>query len=145
MNLITNVIRQRLEEPDTCFIFPSEVVAAFWRRRSLLLTDRRAVRADRFLSWDTFKEQTFARRSEAVPVNSVIRICFAADVLSRNAGGKTFIQALVFPVFADSWQQFVRPLARMLPSLEQLVQDRQVSVLLDPRLRKGSPSLRVSE
>ncbi len=136
MNLVTNVIRQKLEDPDICFVFPSEVVAAFWRRRSLLLSDRRAVRADRFLSWDTFKEQTFARRSEAVPVNGFIRICFAADVLSRNAGGKTFIQALVFPVFADSWQQFVRPLARMLPSLEQLVQDRQVSVLLDPRLRK---------
>ena len=95
MRLVADTLRHNLENQDTLFIFPSEVVAAFWRRQALTLTSRHAVRSDRFISWDTFKEEAFVHRREAVPANSIVRLCFAADLLNKNADGKDFLKALV--------------------------------------------------
>jgi hypothetical protein len=135
MRLVTDTIRQNLENQDTLFIFPSEVAAAFWRRRALTLTQHRAVRADRFISWDTFKEKASVNRREAVPANSFVRLCFAADLLKKNADGEEILNELVLPEFAESWRPFVRTLARMLPSLELLLHDNGVLPLLKPLLR----------
>ncbi|MBN1686063.1 MAG: hypothetical protein JW852_05385, partial [Spirochaetales bacterium] len=136
MEPVADTIRHYLDNRDMHFIFPSEVVAAFWRRRALSCTNRRAVRSDRFLSWDTFKEKTFARKREEVPANSFIRICFAADLLRRNAGDSGFLHNLILPEYAGSWRPFVRSIARMLPSLDGMLQDRQAAGLLDPGLRE---------
>ena len=136
MQPVTDTIRQHLDNRDMRFIFPSEVAAAFWRREALSLTLRRAVRADRFLSWDRFKEEIFARKQDAVPANSFVRICFAADLLSRNAEGKGLFRSLVLPQYRDSWRPFVRSVARMLPTLDELLQDGQVIPFVDPGLRE---------
>ncbi len=134
MRLVADTVRQNLENQDTIFIFPSEVVAAFWRRQALSLTPCRAVKADRFISWDTFKEEVFVRRREAVPANSIVRLCFAEDLLRRNADDKDLLKTLILPALAESWRPFVRIVARMLPSLQLLLRDERVTSQLNPLL-----------
>ena len=141
MRLVAETIRQNLKDQDIYFVFPSEIVAAFWRRRALTLTRHNAVRSDRFMSWDIFKEKAFARRQNAVPANSFTRLCFAVDLLIRNTDDGGVLKALVLPDFAESWRPFAKTIARMLPSIKLLLEDERVTALLNPKLRSDFESV----
>ena len=135
MQLVADCLGQHINDYDTIFVFPSEVTASFWRKRSLSLGDSRAVKSDRFISWDIFKERVFVLQEDVKPANNFIRLCFAADLLKRNAEEKRFLNVLLHPEHAGSWRPFVSYFARMLPSLEPLLGDSRASKLLKPPLR----------
>ena len=62
---IAEILRAELDDPRTDFVFPTEVAARFWLRRALSLAPGRALRADRFLSWDQFDRRALDYGREA--------------------------------------------------------------------------------
>lgn len=118
---------------SSVFVFPSEIIASFWRRK--YLDSNRAVRADRFISWDVFKENGFLLTQVAVPVNRLVRMLFAADLLKRNAA-EGFLEMLILPARAEAWKPFVKSIAGMLPLLDRLLREEDISTWLDQRYRR---------
>ena len=72
MNSLHREIDALLTHPAdrTALVFPSEIAAEFWRRSATLPGAQRAIREDRFVSWDRFKEEAFEIRESALPVNN---------------------------------------------------------------------------
>ena len=105
---------------DAAFIFPSEAAAAGCRREYLRSGSAKAVRNDRFISWDRFKEQiTLHNRSER-PLNSVLRRLFAVAMVQRNSREQVFT-SLIPPEYRNQASAFTDSVMRVLPELEKLV------------------------
>lgn len=85
MERILDAIMEVLPRGDVKFLFPSEVVADFWRCRILKEPGVKAVATDRFLSWDQFKEKSFAMNLRGTPVNNRIRRFYSEELLTRFA------------------------------------------------------------
>ncbi len=136
-----------LDDDESVFVFPSEVAARFWQRRSLELTGRRAVRDARFLSWDRFKEECFSLTRRERPINGIGRTLFAATLLAENAarkpGEEPLLRAVIHPEFADNSGAFLKQLSGLLPQLaglrEVLAAAEKVaggSAVIAPELRR---------
>ncbi|TVR57669.1 MAG: PD-(D/E)XK nuclease family protein [Spirochaetaceae bacterium] len=107
-------------EHDRICVFPSEVTAAFSRRRAIELDSRRAIRSDSVVSWDTFKEHLFGGRRDDRPVNSVLRRAFAAQFLERNAADR-LVTTIVPPAYAETSSPYAPYIVSFLPNLAALV------------------------
>jgi len=117
MKDVLKTLSNELENRDCFFVFPSEVVASFWRKKALSLTRRKAVRSERFQSWDTFKENVFSRKREEKPVNRRIRLLFTASLLEKNNPHNPIFSYLINPEYADSSKAFLKHISSILPSL----------------------------
>ncbi len=116
------------------FVFPSETVARDRRNAATAAAATststtahspgraRAVRANRFLSWDSFKESAFFLRSERRPVNSLIRRLFAELLTIQNLN-EPFLEALVPRSFAANSGAFAEYISAILPSLAALLDE----------------------
>ena len=122
MQSILTEIQEHLQNPAIHFVFPSEIVATFWRRKSLDSSRIRALRSDRFLSWDTFKERVFSLVHSEQPSNQLFRILFADMALRENVGSGSLKQ-LVFPEHAEDVSRYVSYVAGLLPALGSLWPD----------------------
>ncbi|MCK4543029.1 MAG: PD-(D/E)XK nuclease family protein [Spirochaetales bacterium] len=117
METILKRIEEELPLSDSVFVFPSEVAAAWWRRTALTHTGGKVLRSDRFISWDHFKEEAFALRSDKLPVNLQSRAMFAASLLSENSPSGKLFSSLIFPEFCAFSRNFVGSLINILPRL----------------------------
>ncbi len=117
-------IVSRATEANSVFVFPSEVIASFWRGELLRLTKRNAVRADRFVSWDTFKEIVFRSHQTRRPANRLYRTVFVSALLARNREAP-FLKRLVHPVFAENSEPFERYIGSVIPGLHALLHQRR--------------------
>ncbi|MFW5715117.1 MAG: PD-(D/E)XK nuclease family protein [bacterium] len=79
-----DIILAHIEQPDHLFVFPSEVAGEFCLREVLQSSSRRAIRRDRFISWDRLKEREFSPAQTRSPANSVYRLLFAAGLLDEH-------------------------------------------------------------
>jgi len=111
------LIKTNIGDPGTIFVFPSEVAAEFWKKRSLFFTDKRAVRDKRFISWDKFKEKAFSLSQKKNPVNKYIRTMFAASLLEENRRGEPFLKSIVFPLYSGISNKFTDHITNILPRL----------------------------
>ncbi|TFG61475.1 MAG: hypothetical protein E4H36_10430, partial [Spirochaetales bacterium] len=116
MKSLTETMLKALEDPGIVFVFPSEVAAAFWRKKILLLSGRSAVRTDRFISWDSFKERVEVRREGRKPVNKFHRLLFADQVCAQNAH-TPFLEALIPVPYSDQSPGFTDYIGRVLNQL----------------------------
>ena len=132
-------IEEGLSRPNMVFVFPSEVAAAFWRAETARRGPARAVRVDRFISWDTFKEQVLQERADLVPVNRTTRMLFADAVISENAD-RPFLSRLVDPRYAGEADAFASDIESLLPTLATLTSG-DVYGSLEPRLRSDVDEL----
>ena len=80
---------------SSVFVFPSEATAVHWRKEFLEITGKKAVRNDRFISWDSFKEQITLHDREERPLNSILRRLFAADMIRKNSGDSPVFLRLI--------------------------------------------------
>ncbi|MFP4373556.1 MAG: PD-(D/E)XK nuclease family protein [Spirochaetaceae bacterium] len=112
-------IEADLPRPEVIFVFPSEVAAAFWRDETARRSATRAVRADRFVSWDTFKEQVLQERAELAPVNRATRMLFADALIAENADSP-FLSRVVDPRYATEADGFASDIESLLPTLAAL-------------------------
>lgn len=116
----SEIISARAADNDSVFVFPSEVIAAFRRDEYLRTTHgRQAVRADRFISWDTFKERTFRLHQTRRPANRLYRTVFASSFLAQNRTSP-YLEQLVNPAFAENGSSFERYIRSVLPGLHRL-------------------------
>lgn len=121
-----------LEHPVEHYIFPSEIVASFWRKEILRReppgSGVSALRTDRYLSWDKFKEIRFSVERKEKPANKLIRSLFAADILSENGSPATgpVFRALINPDFLENSASFLSYIVSILPGLS-------VAESLDPQ------------
>lgn len=120
LHVVLDYVSRHLPDPRQVFVFPSEIVAASWRRKVLDTGLRQAIRTDRFISWDRFKEACFGLTREARPVNRLVRTLFAAALLQENAEGPLVFHRLVEPQFAGEPVGFARFIADTLPRLHAL-------------------------
>ena len=97
-------------------VFPSEIAAEFWRRAVIRRGSRVAVREDRLISWDTFKERAFEIRQEAVPTNRTIRSVFAERLIRENAD-RPVLRELIPPAFASDALGFTSAIESILPRI----------------------------
>ncbi|HOX33347.1 MAG TPA: PD-(D/E)XK nuclease family protein [Spirochaetales bacterium] len=111
------VIASLAADRSARFVFPSEICAEAWLRRSLRLGlgGRRALESDRFLGWDRLKEEASAADGRR-PADDCLRRIFAARLLADNAR-RPFLSALIPPQHAASWRPFAAYLASRLPRL----------------------------
>jgi hypothetical protein len=109
---------------ETLLVFPSEVLAGAWRRRLAAQPARAAVRSDRIISWDRFKELAVPIKRAERPAGRLTRRAFALALLSEN-GGAPFLTTLVNPDFAETAGGSAGSLTRMLPQLPALLRHRE--------------------
>ena len=122
MPAITDSVGELLSQGERTLVFPSEVIATFWRRKALELMGRGCIRAERIISWDRFKERTFELHQQDLPSNSLTRHVFVSAFLSRNAGDEPMLRHFVSPAFAADSERYRRLLVRMLPSLRYVTE-----------------------
>ncbi|NBB91447.1 MAG: hypothetical protein GVY23_09645 [Spirochaetes bacterium] len=132
-------IEDSLPRPSVVFVFPSEVAAAFWRAETARRSPSRAVRSDRFISWDTFKEHVLQEREALAPVNRTIRMLFADALLSENAD-RPFLSRIVDSRYAEEADAFAPDIESILPTLAVL-SSVGVDTGLEPRLRSDVAEL----
>jgi hypothetical protein len=120
---VINRVGAYYDRGETLLVFPSEVVAGAWRRRLATDPDRGAVRSDRIVSWDRFKELAVPIKRVERPAGRLTRRAFALALLTEN-GGAPFLTTLVNPIFADSAGGSAGSLTRMLPQLPALLRHR---------------------
>lgn len=112
------VILETVADGETVLVFPSEVAVHFWRRRVLEAGGPAALQADRFISWDSFKERITPAEHTARPANRALRLFFAAEVLQKVAAGRVSLESVLPQAFAWNAPAFTSWLSTMLPGLK---------------------------
>lgn len=114
-------------------MFPTETVARFWLADYALRSASGAVRSDRFLSWDTFRQYFLPTREDQRPSSSLLRQLFVSRFLldMRDAPAPTADKTLLW--FAptghpEADERFSRSIAAILPQLA-VVDDELLSKL----------------
>lgn len=122
MNSLIDLIIQEKANRKAVFVFPSEAAAEYWRKQSLRILNQKAVRNDRFVSWDSFKEDITSHDRREKPVNSVLRRLFSADIVRRNSSGDPLFSRLIPPEYSGQSGIFSDTVLRILPELKVLVE-----------------------
>ena len=119
MLLFSDSVKELLDNSENILVFPSEVAAIHWRRNALQLISSRFLRSDRIISWDSFKERTFALHRKEVPANSLTRFVFASNFLEENARESPLLQHFITPEYAKHSNRFTEFLVSILPRLKR--------------------------
>lgn len=133
MKYIEEIVKNNLNRQNTFFVFPSELVAVFWMRKSLSY-GRNAVLSSRFLSWDKFKEKTFSLNMDYSPVNTHIRTLFASSLLEKNKKKGDLFKGLIKPEHSSGSSSFLSGLTSILTEVKSF---RENSDLKDVNLGPG--------
>lgn len=120
------------------FVFPSQVAADWRLRRALEYGSFQALRKERFISWDTFKEECFDEERKEKPVNGAVRMLFCDTLLEENSSAsQPLFSELVPPEYRDFSKSYRSLLVGILPNLEPLAQH-----LMDEKEGSFPPLLR---
>ncbi len=133
MKYVEDIIISKLSNQNSYFVFPSELVAAYWMRKSVS-QGRKAVLSRRFLSWDKFKEKTFSLNMELSPVNAHIRTLFASSLLEENKKNGNLLKGLIQPEHSAGSPAFLSRLTSILTDVKSF---RENSELKDISLDSG--------
>ena len=133
MKIITDLIIKQ-KNSSSVFVFPSEAAAAARRREFLRNSGCGAVRNERFISWDRFKENITMHDRTDKPVNSIMRRIFASDIVRRNSEERIFIR-LIPEAYRSQAGGFTDTVYIALPELESLVRSLEGrDNVIDPEL-----------
>lgn len=131
MDRVREILTEQFDTENSLFVFPSEIAAGFWRKEFLKMTGRDAVDPGRFVSWDKFKESSFALFRTSRPVNAVLRTIFAYSLLENNKADGTELAGIIAREYAGNSTAFLQYLVRILPSLNMVSEipsyDRELS------------------
>ncbi len=104
---VSDTILKYIDQQRHLFVFPSEVAGEFrqkevLRRMSSMARTagkggmvKRAIRRDRFISWDRLKEREFSPGRTRQPANGVYRLLCAAELLDEHAHRGPLLQYLL--------------------------------------------------
>lgn len=124
------IIERHIGDDSHLFVFPSEVAGAYRLKQALFLTDRQALRSDRFISWDRLKEREFSPHRERIPSNILYRTLFCAVLLDEHRRNGPLLKMMAGD-FADNGSGDTAPeetavfqhqLAAALPQMKRAVE-----------------------
>ncbi len=118
MKNVISILKKELPDRNSVFVFPSEITASFWNKRALDLTDQKALRSSRFISWDHFKEIILGTQKPEQPVNAVIRALFTISLLKKNSCDSSVFSCLINPKFSSNSISFLKYINSILPVLK---------------------------
>ncbi|WP_020614602.1 PD-(D/E)XK nuclease family protein [Sediminispirochaeta bajacaliforniensis] len=122
---IDRFIAGTLRQSASCrFVFPSQVVADSRLARALQYGAAAALRKDRFISWDTFKEKVFDESRKQRPVNGALRMLFATALLDENSkSSPPLFQRLVPVDYAELSRSYRSLVTAILPRLDGFLRE----------------------
>jgi RecB family exonuclease len=150
MKYVENVIQSKLSDRNSFFVFPSELVAVFWMRKSLEFgrthtrvvseehdQGKSAILSERFLSWDKFKEKTFSLNMDYSPVNSHVRTLFASSLLEENKKNGKLFKGLIKPEHSSGSSVFLSGLVSILTEVKSFRENTELKdISLGPGVRE---------
>ena len=125
MNVIIQTLGEHIADQSVRFVFPSGIAAGLWARKTCTLGIARSVAANRFLAWDSFKEEAARKDAKRRPASSVMRKLFAEALTRKNAeaavgkiiAGGFPLKSVIPLEYAADGEIFAPFIARLLPSL----------------------------
>jgi len=85
MNPVENVLLQNIGNPNSLFIFPTDIAASRWADHLLRLRGG-AVAMNKFIAWDVFKQNSIkskVQNKKSIP--SALRKIFVSRLIAENA------------------------------------------------------------
>ncbi|MDR0487139.1 MAG: PD-(D/E)XK nuclease family protein [Treponema sp.] len=122
MNLVEAVLLENIENPRSCFIFPTDVAASRWADHLLRLRGG-TVAMNKFIAWDIFKQNSMRSKVQnKTSIPDALRKIFVSRLVSENAEiceqGKTpLFCSLIQTKWAGQAAQFAPWLTKLLPQL----------------------------
>ncbi len=119
MHPVASVIQQQGHNPETIFVFPSEIASRLWLEEALDILGEGSLPANRFIAWDRFKEYAIQPMvAGKQPVSGTLRKLYAASLVKRNAESpEPFLSELVPRQYAQTGIIFASWISAILPSL----------------------------
>lgn len=122
MNAIAKVLKERLLDKNSVFIFNTDVAANSWTDFVVRQDGNdgwpQSVALDRFLAWDAFKGQTLKIQEEGLEsIPSLLRKLFARSLLERIKNGENIFERLINSDYKENALSFTDWISGLLPSL----------------------------
>jgi membrane protease YdiL (CAAX protease family) len=123
-------VHQAFDRGMVC-IFPTEAAARAAAIDYVLYSERGALLSERAISFDTFRSLFLPRRKTHRPSNTLIRHLFVQSLIDQEIP----LPSLINPAYPEASRRMIRPIARLLPTLLQIVSDSQLFDTLNQRRR----------
>ncbi|MCL1931410.1 MAG: PD-(D/E)XK nuclease family protein, partial [Treponema sp.] len=122
-NIIENILLENIDKPASLFVFPTNVAASRWADRLLRLRGGGTVAMEKFIAWDTFKQESIRSKvSDRKSIPSVLRKMFISALIRENAelcaqGKPPVFTSLIQVQWAQQADSFASWLTDILPQL----------------------------
>ncbi|MDR1575042.1 MAG: PD-(D/E)XK nuclease family protein [Treponema sp.] len=122
MNIVETILLKNADRPEALFVFPTDVAASRWADHLLRLRGG-TVAMNRFIAWDTFKQDSIrSRKQDRRSVPSVLRTIFVSRLIRENAelcgaGKPPVFSSLIRTEWAGQAASFSSWLSGLLPQL----------------------------
>jgi len=122
MNSVETVLLNNIDNPNSCFIFPTDIAASRWADHLLRLRGG-AVAMKKFIAWDVFKQNSIkskVQNKKSIP--SALRKIFVGLLLKENAekcklGKEPLFSSLIKIQWADRASGFIPWFTKIIPQL----------------------------
>ncbi|MCL2211399.1 MAG: PD-(D/E)XK nuclease family protein [Treponema sp.] len=126
MNLVESILLNNIANPNSLFIFPTEISSSMWADHLLRLMSKEkeniSIAIEKFIAWDDFKSNSIkskVQNKKSIP--SALRKIFVDRLVRENGekaalGTPVFI-SLILPEWAQQAAQFSSWLTVILPQL----------------------------
>jgi len=116
---VESILSERIQHAEEFFVFPSEIVAESRQMRLLETGAVRALRRDRFLSWDRLKERYFSPYLSSRPANLMLRTLFTSRLLDVGGREEFPFRELLSPEYPEQAPRFARWISGLLPQIKR--------------------------
>ncbi|MDR1250391.1 MAG: PD-(D/E)XK nuclease family protein [Treponema sp.] len=122
-NPVEAMLLENIDSPDSLFVFPTDIAINYWADRLLVLRKGGSIAMEKFIAWDTFKQESIrARKQDKKSVPAVLRKIFASRLVRENAelegaGQTPLFASLLPPKYAYAGAAFASWFAGILPQL----------------------------
>jgi hypothetical protein len=122
-NPIETILLENIDKPGALFVFPTDIAVNHWADRLLVLRGGGTLAMDRFIAWDTFKQESIrAQKQGKKSVPSVLRKIFMSRLVQENrencrAGKTPLFSSLIPAEYAHTGASFVSWFTGILPQL----------------------------
>jgi hypothetical protein len=85
MNIVETVLLQNIDNPNVCFIFPTDIAVSRWADHLLRLRGG-TIAMKKFIAWDVFKQNSIkskVQNKKSIP--SALRKIFVSRLVRENA------------------------------------------------------------
>lgn len=121
LNKIESVLIENIKNPNTIFVFSTDVVKNSWIDWLVMNTESsgtNTVPLERFTAWDNFKSEYISSSQQGkCTIPSLLKKMFVRDLIREN-GENLFFKKIISPEFAQDASSFTDWICGILPSLE---------------------------